>query len=106
MKYIKLFESDSDSDKNYIIVYNAGDYVKLKTIPDYTKIQIDETDKTNLFAKILTRQYVDLHIPDMYEFELTNKKVIWAYVHLIRRRLNKKEIETYLMKKTANEYNL
>ena len=97
MKYIKLFESEN---------YNAGDYVKLKMIPDYTEIKVDETDKTNLFAEILTRQYVDLNIPDMYEFELANKEVIWAYVHLIRRRLNKKEIEIFLMKKTANEYNL
>lgn len=98
MKYIKLFEN---------LEYKVGDYVKIKMIPDYSMYKFNFTDADGLFTKIIevNRREDKMRETD-YKFEFPDGKFVYGYVHLIRRKMTKKEIEEYELRKEANKYNL
>lgn len=100
MKYLKTYENKNK--------YKVGDYVKIKIIPDYIE-DIDRNDENNLFVKII--KIVDFLNKDMLKdipmvLELSNGKILYGNQYFIRRKMKKKEIKEYELRKTAKQYNL
>lgn len=112
MKYIKTYETLTFTDEQiykYNIGnepnYSVGDYVKLKMIPEYVIPYNTISAGHDLFAKIIEIN-TQIQMEITYKFQFIDKKTIYGFKYLIRRKMTKKEIAEYKIKEEAQKYNL